>query len=124
MGRAERRRQERESIKAKTKTYNLTKEQLESAVEAAVQERLEEIRQSTHQVVYNDAVNTAMILLLALPMKVLMDNYWKRSYAHRIPKFTEYVLDYYRKWQDGEFDMDKLKEELWEYAGVRLVEEE
>ena len=36
MGRAERRRQERESIKAKTKTYNLTKEQLESAVDSYV----------------------------------------------------------------------------------------
>ena len=123
MGRAERRRQERESIKAKTRTYNLTREQLESVVESAIQERLAEINKSTHDVVYHDAINTSMILLLALPMKVLMDHYWKRSYAHRVPKFTERVLEYYRKWQDGEIDMDKLTEELWEYAGVRLVEE-
>lgn len=34
------------------------------------------------------------------------------------------VLEYYERWQDGELDMDKLKEDLWVYGGVKLVEGE
>ena len=58
----------------------------------------------------NDAINQAMILLLTLPLEVLMDHYWPKSYAKRIPEFTEYVLEYYEKWQNDELDIDKLKE--------------
>ena len=72
----------------------------------------------------NDAINQAMILLLTLPLEVLMDHYWPKSYAKRIPEFTEYVLEYYEKWQNDELDMDKLKEDLWVYGGVRLEEVE
>lgn len=69
-------------------------------------------------------INQAMILLLTLPLEVLMDHYWPKSYAKRIPEFTEYVLKYYEKWQNDELDMDKLKEDLWVYGGVRLEEVE
>lgn len=27
-------------------------------------------------------------------------------------------------WQNGELDMDKLKEDLWKYGGVKLMEGE
>lgn len=69
-----------------------------------------------------EAVNTAMVLLLTLPLEVLMDYYWKKSYAKRIPKFVDRVLGYYEMWQNGELDMDKLKDDLWEYGGVKLME--
>lgn len=69
-----------------------------------------------------EAVNTAMVLLLTLPLEVLMDHYWKKSYAKRIPEFTNHVLEYYEMWQNGELDMDKLKDDLWEYGGVKLME--
>lgn len=72
----------------------------------------------------NDAINQAMILLLTLPLEVLMDHYWTKTYAKRIPEFTEHVLEYYEKWQNDELDMDKLKEDLWVYGGVRLEEVE
>lgn len=106
MGRAEIRRAMKNEKKAKTATYNLTKAQLDAMVREAT----------------DDAVNTAMILLLTLPLEVLMDYYWPKSYAKRIPQFTTYVLEYYEKWQNGELDMEKLKEDLWNYGGVRLEE--
>ena len=117
--RAERRRAEREAQK-KTKTYNLTQEQLEQAVRDAVQSRVEDIRKQATE----DGVTSALTLMFALPLKVLMDYYWKKSYAKRLPKFTEHLLEYYERWQSGELDMDKLKEDLWEYGGVRLEESE
>lgn len=111
MGRAERRRAQKCEQKAKTATYNLTRAQLDA---------LDRVKQEAT----NDAINQAMILLLTLPLEVLMDHYWPKSYAKRIPEFTEYVLEYYEKWQNDELDIDKLKEDLWVYGGVRLEEVE
>ena len=120
MGRAERRRAQKLAQKEKTATYNLTKAQLDAAVRERVGKELERIK---HEAM-DDAINTAMVLLLTLPLEVLMDHYWTKSYAKRIPKFTELVLEYYERWQNGELDMEKLKEDLWEYGGVKLVESE
>ena len=120
MGRAERRRTQKLEQKEKTTTYNLTKAQLDAMVRKKIGDELIRVKQKAT----DDAVNTAMVLLLTLPLEVLMDHYWTKSYAKRIPKFTERVLEYYERWQNGELDMEKLKEDLWEYGGVKLVESE
>lgn len=120
MGRAERRRAQKLKQKEKTTTYNLTKTQLDVMVREKIGDELIRVKQEAT----DDAVNTAMVLLLTLPLEVLMDHYWTKSYAKRIPKFTERVLEYYERWQNGELDMEKLKEDLWEYGGVKLVESE
>ena len=70
-----------------------------------------------------DAVNTAMTLFLVIPMEVLMDYYWPKSYAKRIPEFADRVLDYYYRWQIGELDMEKMEKDLETYAGIKFVEE-
>lgn len=118
MGRAERRRAQKNEQKAKTATYNFTKAQLDVMVREKIGDELARVKQEATE----EAVNTAMVLLLTLPLEVLMDYYWKRSYAKRIPKFVDHVLEYYEMWQNGELDMDKLKEDLWEYGGVKLME--
>lgn len=118
MGRAERRRAQKNEQKAKTATYNLTKAQLDAMIREGIAEELARVKQEATE----EAVNTAMVLLLTLPLEVLMDYYWKKSYAKRIPEFTNHVLEYYEMWQNGELDMDKLKEDLWQYGGVKLVE--
>ena len=107
MTRAEMRRAARETSK-KTKTYNLTEEQIQIIKQEAT----------------TTAVNEAMILLLTLPLEVLMDHYWQKTYDKKIPEFTNYVLEYYEKWQNGELDMDKLKQDLWEFGGVKLERSE
>lgn len=120
MSRAERRRAQKNEQKAKNATYNLTEAQLDAIVREKIGDELAQVKQEATE----EAVNTAMILLLTLPLEVLMDYYWPKSYAKRIPEFTNHVLDYYEMWQNGELDMDKLKEDLWEYGGVKLVEGE
>lgn len=105
MNRAERR---RSGVKTKVRTYTLTDVEIAKMKQEAVDE----------------AINTAMTLLFVLPMEVLMDNFWKKTYAKKIPEFTEHLLEYYRMWQDNELDMDKMKEDLWLYGGIRLEESE
>lgn len=97
MGRAERRRTQKLEQKEKTTTYNLTKAQLDAMVRKKIGDELTRVKQEAT----DDAVNTAMVL-----------------------QFTELVLEYYERWQNGELDMEKLKEDLWEYGGVKLVESE
>lgn len=120
MSRAEMRRIQREKKKAKTVTYNLTKEQLDVMVEERINTRIREAKEAATY----DAVNAAMTLMLVLPMEVLMDHYWQESYSTKIPEFTSYVLEYYERWMKGELDMDKMKQDLWEYGGIRLEESE
>lgn len=74
-----------------------------------------------------EQVNTAdsdikVTLLLTLPLEVLMDHFWKKSYPQKIPKFADLLIEYYEKWQDGELDLDELKEDLWKYGGVKFRE--
>lgn len=124
MNRAEIRRLEREKIKKKTRTYNLTKAQLDALVRERVQSELNDIKAKIKKEATEDAVNTAMVLMLTLPLKVLMDDYWSGEQLEQIPEFTDKVIEYYEKWQNGELDIDKLREDLWNYAGVRLEGEE
>lgn len=116
MGRAELRRNKKLKI-GKTPTYNLTKEQLEQYFSNRFESEIAKAKEEA----VNDAVNTAMTLLLTLPLEVLMDHYWKKTYRKKLPEFTEHVIDYYQKYQNGELDMDKMIEDLWEYGGIKLV---
>lgn len=59
MGRAERRRLEKQKGK-QVKTYNLTRSQLHNAVRQVTEEDLKRIKQEAME----DAINTAMTLLL------------------------------------------------------------
>lgn len=116
MTRAEMRRSKREQEKAQTATYNFTQAQLDALIQEKIGAKLEQSKQE----IYEQTVNTTLALLLGLPMKVLVDDYWKKSYRQRIPGFVDKVLEYYDQWQDGKLDISKLNKELWDIAGIRL----
>lgn len=106
MTRAERRRAEKST--GKKATYNLTEEQLEIMF----------------QEVKRDTVNELLVVLMALPMDVLMEDFWPKSCDKKIPKFTKKLLDKYSTWQNGDLDIEELKEKIWKLAGIRLVVED
>ena len=109
MSRAELRRQKREAEKGQTATYNLTKAQLDQMVNSLAEKRISEAKQEAAE----EAINTTVALFLGLPLCVLMDEYWKKSYAQRLPEFTDKVIEYYTAWQDGKLSLDEIKEKLW-----------
>lgn len=116
MTRAERRRLEKEQKKDQEKILHLTKNQFRELIK----EEMEKVKKETT----DEAVNIAMVLMFALPMKVLMDHFWVKSYERKLPEFTEWMLTYYDQWQLGEIDIENLREEIWEKAGVKLIEED
>ena len=98
--------------KQKKPTYNFTEEQLQIFIQQYADKKLKEVKA--------DMLTDAMILMLALPMKVLMDSYWKKTYHSKLPGFINQTLAYFQSWENGELDMDELKKELWEYGGIKL----
>lgn len=103
MGRAEMRRQQKAAGK-KQKVYTLTQVQIDKIKADAIEE----------------AVNQAMVLLLTLPLEILITDYWPKTAHKRGQEFTEKVLDLYHRWENGEVSMEALREDLWEYGGIRL----
>lgn len=121
MGRAEKRRQLKEEFKrVKSPTYQYTKEQIDTLVQYEVDKRIADCKQD----ITDEAINTAMLLLFTLPMKVLMDNFWQKSARQKIPKFTELLLQCYNDWEDGKINMEEITNDLWKYGGIKLLEGE
>ena len=116
MTRAEMRRSKREQEKSQTATYNFTQAQLDALIQEKIGSKLEQSKKD----IYEQTVNTTLALLLGLPMKVLMEDYWKKSYRQRLPEFIDKVLKYYEAWQDEKLDISELNKELWDVVGIRL----
>ena len=114
MNRAELRREKKK--KSKTPTYNVTEEQLNLLIQQKLNEAMERKRDD----IVEEVTNQSVALMLMLPMKVLIDDYWPKSYKQKMPNFINKTIELYSKWQNNELDIKKLEEELWESAGIRL----
>lgn len=88
MNRAEMRRMKREQEKAHTVTYNLTQTQLDAIVQEKIGVKIAE----TKKEVYEETVNTVLALVLTLPLEVLMDHYWPKSYRERLNKLLAAIF--------------------------------
>lgn len=124
MNRAERRRQKKHDEKvSKPPLYTYTPESLRGQLKWEANQEFQEKVRKIKEEATSDAINTAMTLLLTLPCTVLMEHFWQKSASKNIPKFLDMVLSYYERWQNGELNMGKLKQDLWEIGGIRLEEE-
>lgn len=103
MGRAERRRIEKEKGKAQ-KVYTPTQAQIDAMKKAAVDE----------------AVSTGFILMLAIPITILHDKYWVKTASKKLPKFVDQCLDLYDSYNKGYVTLDDLRATLWEEGGIRI----
>ena len=116
MNRAGKRRAEKEKHKRETSTYNLTKAQIDREIEKSIGKKLEEIKM--------ESTDAAMVLTLTIPIKVLVEYYWKDLSREELKEetsiFAERMVDYYESWQNGEIDILKLKNELWDLTGIKI----
>ena len=116
MNRAGKRRAEKEKRKRETSTYNLTKAQIDREIEKSIGKKLEEIKM--------ESTDAAMVLTLTIPIKVLVEYYWKDLSHEELKEetsiFAERMVDYYESWQNGEIDILKLKNELWDLTGIKI----
>jgi hypothetical protein len=96
--------------------YTTSKSEIQSLARKALQADIDRLKKE----VYDEARIDFMVGALALPMMVLMDHFWQKSYARKIPKFTELLLEYFSDWENGIITDEQMVEDLWNYGGVRL----
>lgn len=118
MSRQQMRAAKRKEAKNRTATYNLTKNQLSGAVKTAAKREIEE----AYQRGLADGARQSFMLMMAIPVKTLMDNYWKKTCKKRLPRFVEEMLSCFSEWQNEEIETEELKQILREYGGVKLEE--
>lgn len=111
MNRSQRRLAEKQNPK-----LALSKEDVKRIADKAWKDEVSALKKE----IYEEARIEFMLGAMVLPMMVLMDHFWQKSYAQKIPKFTELLLEYYQDWEDGKLDPEKMAEDLWNYGGVRL----
>lgn len=69
-----------------------------------------------------DAVDTVMILLMSLPVKVLHERYgWGEK---RLGRFCEALTDAYQEFSDGELELEGLQQLVWEECGIKFQKTE
>ena len=103
MGRAERRRLEREKGKAQ-KVNTITQSQIDAMKKKAV----------------DDAVSIGFTLMLSIPVTILHDKYWVKTASKKLPKFVDQCLDLYDSYNKGYVTFEELRETLWEEGGIKL----
>ena len=113
--RAELRRAAKEKEKNQVK-YSLSTDQINTAVRAEFDKVMDQLKIDAVE----DGLGAAMVLLMTVPFVVLRDNYWKKTYKQKLPVFADQVIDILNKWENGEVDLEKLREEIWEDAGIRV----
>lgn len=106
MNRAERRRLAKQQGKFAVKkdpVYNLKQSDIDNMKDKAVSE----------------ATDTALILLLALPIKVLRDEYGWAS-KKRLPEFAEKLTDEYANFSNGDTSLEEYAQMVYEYTGIKF----
>lgn len=65
----------------------------------------------------------AFLFMLAIPLNVLVNDYWSKSAKKRAPKFIEEVISLYQSVQEGVVTNEQLSDLLWDMAGIKVNEE-
>lgn len=118
--RAELRRLSRKQEKDSKVRYSLTASELDEVVRRRVTEVMNEEIESLRLDVMEDSIGNALVLLLTIPMVVLKEHYWQKTYSSRLPKFADQMIDILNKWEDDEIDLEKLRQEVWKDAGLKF----
>lgn len=81
-----------------------------------------DIRKLEHKSV-DKAVDTAMVLLLSIPIKVMHDKYgW--GMKKRLPELAEALIDEYQNFSDGDMTLEEYQELVYEWCGVKFQKNE
>lgn len=90
----------------KTPTYNMN------------WDNLMKLREESRQEAYDEAVGTAITLLLSIPVKVVVEKYkWDMD---DVQGFCDDLLDEYEKFDEGDMTLEDLQAFVYEHCGVKF----
>ena len=70
-----------------------------------------------------EQMDKAFLVMLAIPLNVLVNDYWSKTAKTRAPKFIQDVISLYESFQNGNVTYEDMAELLEEYAGVKIEAE-
>lgn len=83
--------------------------------------RMREIAKKHAVAMEKEATERAFLYMLAIPLNVLVNDYWSKSAKKRAPKFIDDVISLYEAVQDGVVSDEELAELLDDMAGVKIT---
>ena len=106
---------------------NKMKKQINKAKRAGISNvdlaRMKEVAKKEAKKMESDAVEKAFLYMLAIPLNVLVHDYWSKTAKKKAPKFIEDVISLYESVQEGVVTDEELAELLNELAGVNVEAE-
>lgn len=106
---------------------NKTRQQMNKARKAGMSNidvlRMKEIARKQALKMESEAIDKAFLYMLAIPLNVLVNDYWEKSAKKRAPKFIAEVIKLYNAVQEGTVSENDLAGLLDDMAGVKITAE-
>lgn len=84
--------------------------------------RIRETSRKEAKIMENRCREEAFLCMLAIPLNVLVNDYWSKSAKKRAPKFIDDVISLWESYQDGVVTDRELADLLKEYSGATVSE--
>ena len=82
--------------------------------------RMKMIAEQKSKEMEQEATEKAFLYMLAIPLNVLVNDYWSKTARKKAPKFIEDVMSLYDSVCEGVVKEKELADLLMEYAGVKI----
>lgn len=106
---------------------NRTRKQVNKARQSGMSNvdvaRMKAIAKKQAELMEQEAIEKAFLFMLAIPLNVLVNDYWSKTAKRKAPKFIEDVVSLYESVQAGVVSHEELADLLDEYAGVDIQAE-
>lgn len=77
------------------------------------------IKKSDIDRIKREATETAMVLLLSVPIKVMHEQFgW--GMKKRLPRLSDALIDEYQAFSDGDMTLEEYQNMVYEYCGVKF----
>lgn len=105
---------------AKNRMFNQMKMAKKSGLTNVDLARMRDAARKEAMKVENEIFEKSFLYMLAIPLNVLVNDYWSKTAKRRAPKFIEDVLSLYESVRDGYVTEEELAALLEEYAKVTV----
>lgn len=108
---------------AKNRMFNQMKMARQSGLTPVDLAKMRAVARKETIAVENEIFEKSFLYMLAIPLNVLVNDYWSKSAKRRAPKFIDDVLSLYESVRDGYVTEEELAALLEEYAKVTVNKE-
>ena len=103
---------------------NRMKNQIKRAKKAGISNvdlmRMKEVAKKEALKMESEAIDKAFLYMLAIPLNVLINDYWSKTGKKKAPKFIEDVISLYESVQEGVVTEEELANLLEDMAGIKI----